>query len=95
MLESLESRYREVQQVILQNTSQELRRLTAVDRELICELIPLLNEFYTATCELEGNLNPNIHQVLPVIACLKKFCEPNATESDSLVVVRSACLECL
>ena len=42
MLDSVAGQYDEIQLVLLQHASQELRRLVAVDRELLTELLPFL-----------------------------------------------------
>ncbi len=55
----------------------------------------MFKEFHQATSDLEGNKDPNIHLVLPVIGKLKKHCAPVESDSDPLTVLRSSCLEYL
>ena len=42
MLKSVNDQFDEIQQVLIKQAPQELRRLAAVDKELLAEVLPLL-----------------------------------------------------
>ena len=58
MLESVQQQYRDIQQTLFKQAPIEVNTPTVIDTDLLGELVDFQQLFYTATCEIEGTVEP-------------------------------------
>lgn len=95
MLGSVLERYNEVQDLLAKHAPSEIRRLTAIDTDLLNELVCFLKVFHQATCELEGQSDAAIHLVYPWVVKLKRHCAAQDEDDDDIASIKGLCMQYL
>ena len=52
----------------------------------------MFQPFHRATADLEGNLEPTIHHVIPWVTKLKHHCQVLETDSSEVETLKTTCL---
>lgn len=74
MLQSILCQYENIQQILAQHKPKELHRVTAIDIDLLRELVQFLEPFFDASRACEGDNQPTVHLVIPWFKKLQNHC---------------------
>ena len=92
MLKSVLDNFEELQKLFALHKPSELRRITAINIDLLKELVDFLAPFNFDTKFFEDENRPTLHLVIPKITKLKKHCEISENDSSSLKSVKEKAL---
>ena len=92
MLKSVLDTYEELQKVFALHKPSELRRITAIDIDLLKELVEFLTPFVFDTKFFEDENRPTLHLVIPKITVLKKHCQVAKEDSSSMKSLKEKAL---
>ena len=88
MMESISSQYDELLKLFTDNKPRELHRITAINRDLLQELLQVLKPFVEVTKSCEGDKEPTLHHVIPASRRLKRHLEVTGEESDAIAALK-------
>ena len=74
MLQSIQCQYENIQPVLAQHKPKELHRVTAINIDLLSELVQFIEPFLDASRACEGDNQPTIHLVIPWVKKLQNHC---------------------
>ncbi|CAL4125865.1 unnamed protein product, partial [Meganyctiphanes norvegica] len=88
MLKSVLENYEDLLKLFTQHKPSELRRVTAINFDLLKELTEFLSKFAEATKMFDAENTPALHLVIPKMKMLEKHCEPNRDDFPSMKSVK-------
>ena len=92
MLKPILEQYENIESILFEHKRSEVIRISNIDRHLLKELIDFLEIFYNATNEIEGDLEPTLHLVLPWMKKIKQYCNEGISETFDITTLKNNCL---
>ena len=92
LMKPILEQYENIESILFEHKRSEVIRISNIDRHLLKELIDFLEIFYNATNEIEGDLEPTLHLVLPWMKKIKQYCNEGISETFDITTLKNNCL---